>query len=267
MPTLSTTFVFKFIALTVITIDLLYFGLVNHLQNNVSLNSETNVIKYRGKVNFDNYEALINAYNSAEIKPKWIDIRSTGGSMIAGIQIGHFIHKNKLNIYVNNYCMSSCANYVFVAAKKKRLSPHALVVYHGGVLQANAEDNYETFRNYRNKKQVGIAGKESSVKRGDPRIKKYFKCSNKETCFDEMRTMVLDFYAQLGVDPYITTYGQQGHFLETYHSYRYDGFYYDIETMKSMGVSNIKVKGGSWTPEKNKHFGRFYKADITESNI
>ncbi len=47
--------------------------------------------------------------------------------------LGEWVFANKIDIEVNDYCLSSCANYVFTAGKNKYISNKAIIGFHGGL--------------------------------------------------------------------------------------------------------------------------------------
>ncbi|HGE8268061.1 TPA: hypothetical protein ACGD2I_002570 [Aeromonas hydrophila] len=48
------------------------------------------------------------------------------------MDFGEWVFNKKLDVQVDGYCLSSCANYVFPAANNKLLGRHAIIGYHGG---------------------------------------------------------------------------------------------------------------------------------------
>ncbi|MFZ6735190.1 hypothetical protein ACO0LG_24935 [Undibacterium sp. Ji42W] len=62
-----------------------------------------------------------------------IIVRSGGGSVVGALEIAKEINKRKINLIVDKYCLSSCANYLFIAAYKKSLLPESVLGFHGGV--------------------------------------------------------------------------------------------------------------------------------------
>src|SRR5690606_2634725 len=62
-------------------------------------------------------------------------VSSEGGSALAGMAIGLLIQREGLNVRVEGYCVSTCANYLFPAGREKILSREALIVFHGGFQQ------------------------------------------------------------------------------------------------------------------------------------
>jgi hypothetical protein len=61
-------------------------------------------------------------------------ISSAGGDIEAGMRFGRLVRDWNLNVYVEELCASSCANYVFPAAKRKIIGYGALVGWHGGAV-------------------------------------------------------------------------------------------------------------------------------------
>lgn len=60
-------------------------------------------------------------------------VRSQGGSLLEGVRIGSLIVDRKLNVEVDAYCLSSCANNVFLAGHTKRLRSGAVLGFHGSM--------------------------------------------------------------------------------------------------------------------------------------
>jgi hypothetical protein len=58
-------------------------------------------------------------------------VDSGGGEVGSAMNIGDLIVKNKANIVVSGKCMSSCANYWFVAANNKIIMQDSFVAWHG----------------------------------------------------------------------------------------------------------------------------------------
>lgn len=76
------------------------------------------------------YKEFSKFYESNKIDT--LVINTIGGSVIDGMEIGEIIRRDKLNVSVDGYCISSCANYFFLLAYGKTIK--GIVGFHGGVL-------------------------------------------------------------------------------------------------------------------------------------
>lgn len=76
------------------------------------------------------YKEFSQFYESNKIDT--LVINTIGGAVIDGMEIGEVIRRDKLNISVDGYCISSCANYFFLLASGKTIK--GIVGFHGGVI-------------------------------------------------------------------------------------------------------------------------------------
>jgi len=60
-------------------------------------------------------------------------IRSQGGLVDAALDMAEAVHDRGLDVEVDGTCLSSCANYVFPAGRRKLLSGPAAVGWHGNM--------------------------------------------------------------------------------------------------------------------------------------
>ena len=60
-----------------------------------------------------------------------LEVTSGGGDVISGAKAGRKISERKLNLLINDYCMSSCANYFVMAAASVHVTQGAVIGYHG----------------------------------------------------------------------------------------------------------------------------------------
>lgn len=83
------------------------------------------------------FEGVIKPGSESEFKEKVnedvreIILNSGGGSVRVALEIAKEIERRNLNVTVNDFCISSCANYLFLAGKVKRIN--GLVGFHGSV--------------------------------------------------------------------------------------------------------------------------------------
>ena len=67
-----------------------------------------------------------------------ISINSGGGDIETAINIGCIIHDKGISIEVRRLCLSSCANYLFPAAKNKVINYGSIIGFHGS---PNSDDS------------------------------------------------------------------------------------------------------------------------------
>lgn len=71
-------------------------------------------------------------------------ISSRGGEILLGMDLGELVFSHRLDVEVAEHCLSSCANYVFAAGRKKILGRHSQLGWHGGALQSMRFDDART---------------------------------------------------------------------------------------------------------------------------
>lgn len=57
--------------------------------------------------------------------------KSFGGDGTAAAIIGIYIIENHIDVAVYDYCLSACANYIFLAGHRKYLAPSTILAWHG----------------------------------------------------------------------------------------------------------------------------------------
>lgn len=60
-------------------------------------------------------------------------IASDGGEVTAAVRLARAIRARGLLLVVDDRCISSCANFLFPAARTKAVAERALLVFHGGI--------------------------------------------------------------------------------------------------------------------------------------
>ena len=84
---------------------------------------------YTGSLESDRVERFLGKHHPRSIRV--LEITSDGGEVEAAILLGSWIFENQIDVSVTDYCLSSCANYVFSAGRKKIIQPGAIVAWHG----------------------------------------------------------------------------------------------------------------------------------------
>lgn len=117
-----------------------------------------------------------------------LSITSSGGDVAAAIALGEWVFAQRLDVEVPDYCLSSCANYVFPAGRRKIIRAAAVVAWHG---------------NYRHLEQTGLW-------RHDVAVRMRREGEDEQTATRYVREQLeylvgleRDFFARIGVDEYL----------------------------------------------------------------
>lgn len=184
-------------------------------------------IVYRGDFTADaNTEAqrLLEQHPGA----RGLRVMSNGGSITHGIALGEWLAASGRDVYIDELCFSSCANYVFPAGRRKLLSRHATLGWHGGTRQW--DDATAMCR-----LQTG-AVRQDAVAFADCLV-----------TAEALRQRETQLYEQLGVDPGIMVFG----FLPgaNYPALPTDiAWTYSLDDLAQFGLVGITVDGRRWTP-------------------
>lgn len=245
--------------------------------------TENGEIVYFGPIDQERVDKAISLYQPGDR----LLIRSSGGDLDAGMMFGNFINKRNMSVEIVDYCISSCANYIFLAGSTKILNTNSLVIFHGGPKQAN----FRTLMQQAYSESVqpgrvfGREGYEAIISTTEARRRISMRSTNKQSpCGkDEVLTndgkcepfgpeqrlqyiiyLETELYAQINpaMDKNIPYYGQQGRYEPTYKAYEYFGFYYSLASLAKLNVANVEVKGDVWQPQTNRLFPEVYEVTI-----
>lgn len=191
---------------------------------------DTSII-YRGPISPKSNELLFELLGAADSIPETLIITSKGGETRAAIEFGRWVFRNRIDVVIPEYCLSSCANYIFLAGDTKTLEATAALAWHGGAMQENWDDPCSDLAN---------SG-----------LEQHFNCAEIEHAFEESLEEFIAaetlFFAEIGVDQRITVLGQDPRF-DCRRRSRSLGWYYSIEDMERLGVKNVRVRSGEWNP-------------------
>lgn len=101
---------------------------------------DSQTIKFLGDIKDDEYERFQAVFDS---HVRVLIVTSGGGSTLAALRIASAMEKQNYTIIVRTWCLSSCANYFFTAAKKKIIE-NGIVGFHGNINACNGEDKWPT---------------------------------------------------------------------------------------------------------------------------
>ena len=216
-----------------LVIGLIFFNSVVFSASNDGVYYNDGKIHYEGEITYKKNKIFFDLVDKN--KTHDIYINSGGGDVEQGMELGDFIYKNKMNVYITDYCFSSCANYIFTSGKNKFISEHALIGYHGGAHSFKIDQFMIEQENYLKRKLT----------------KKEIMHYNKEFN-DHMKKITFEqdaFYSKRNINKKIASLGSNA-----YPNIKYDLDYYTIPDFKKLGVSDIHVIGGrNWEPKDSGH--------------
>jgi hypothetical protein len=94
--------------------------------------SKDDVACIAGEITKKSAESAINVINKGLIK--FVVLISSGGDASAAIDLANKIYSKKITTIVYGYCISSCANYLFLAGDSKYVLDNSVVAWHGAPL-------------------------------------------------------------------------------------------------------------------------------------
>lgn len=185
-------------------------------------------LNYVGYVDGKANQRLFALYDALETKPRTLAIRSRGGDVVPGLELGEWVHAHKLHVKVTEFCLSSCANYVFTAGLRKIVSSNAMIGFHGGLSSTEFSIGGSGKAVYEAMTETEKAAFKAELNRAQqPQL-------DRETAF----------FKKIGVRQELTSHGQQERFKETVR----DGWTFTQEGFRSFGVDRIEVINPPWTP-------------------
>jgi hypothetical protein len=227
----------------ILTAFLFIFSTVSHANFNNRVWVEDNVIYYVGHLTSLLNNEVFQLYEENKAI-NLIAIQSKGGEVNAGLDLGLFLYSNGLNVRVDSYCLSSCANYVFTAGSVKYVSSNSIIAFHGGATS-------ESIMNDTLLEELPISERKILIDK--------FKIYRKKLVIKEK-----EFFDRISVQQRITTIGKTNKFLSFWEA-EYIGWYYTKSRLSKLGVKNIVVNGGKWEPMESLNELKFFR--IREEDV
>jgi hypothetical protein len=211
---------------------------VKNIVTRVRLTAER--IEYSGLITHEANVGVFDLYRSAEPKPRALWIESQGGSADAGMELGTWLFENGLQVEIDTYCFSSCANYVFPAGRVRVLAPHASLMWHGGVTQPITSE------------QLAGVLDETLGGLSEEERRKFLEAHARDELLRQLQQSLIAiraresaFFRKLGVDQRITTLGHlyQRELLKGQGYYM--GWDFSLDDLARLGIHDISVKGAA----------------------
>lgn len=208
-------------------------------------------LNYVGPLTSEANARVFALFQAQETKPSVLSIRSPGGNTHVGMELGQWVHQNRLTVKVLEVCFSSCANYVFTAAPHKVVSNFAVVGYHGGLSSQGFKLDEET--------QAALAALPFAER--EPARVQLMDSAMKYAASQIERERA--FFDAIGVQQRITTLGQADRYRQLQASdERALGWYYAVEDLEKLGVANITVINPPWRPRFISSPYTVFKVDV-----
>ena len=86
---------------------------------------------FDGPISRSSADAFIDAVKSNPVER--LIITSQGGDVDSAIDIALLILEKRIDVEVTDYCLSSCANYIFPAGTRKYITGTGIVAWHGNI--------------------------------------------------------------------------------------------------------------------------------------
>jgi hypothetical protein len=186
-------------------------------------------LQYVGGLDAQANARLFALYDGLPKKPTVLAIRSRGGDVVPGMELGEWVHAHKLDVKVMEFCLSSCANYVFTAGSRKTVSNFATVGYHGGLSSMD----------------FTVGGDDKAKYDAMTKDEKAAYIANLKKGFQPLLDREAAFFKTIGVRQDITTWGQQPRF----DSVTADAWTFTQEGFRHFGVDGIEVVNPPWAPK------------------
>jgi hypothetical protein len=153
-------------------------------------------------------------------------ITSQGGIVSAALDMGLAIHERQLDVEVPTACLSSCANYIFPAARRKTLGKPGAVAWHGNM--AHVLYLQRTGRASWNEQQMEDAR--------------------------QLAKREAEFFSRIGVDGFLCWFAKLD-------PYKVDHYYYvSIADMERFGIPSVTMRDASPPLPDDEHL-RFVRVD------
>ena len=219
--------------------------------NPATITVEGATISFVGDIESQTYRDFLYAVRGKEDQITTIRINSGGGITEQGMQIGEWVFDHEIDVIVDEFCFSSCANYIFTAGKNKIIEKDAMVGWHGSEQQdlfiaagygITLEELYG--RDYDELKEWG------ETLYGETK-EEFVRNVMEADMYD--RADEPEFLDKIGVNLYLMVYGMLPGQFDYYFSddTHFGGWTFTIEDMAKFGVHNVTYDGeGQYPSEK-----------------
>lgn len=199
------------------------------------------ILYYTGDITPGQNESLFRLFQQASVKPQRLSIQSGGGNVDAGMDLADFVIANQLDVIVDKFCFSSCANYVFMAGRHKFIQPAAVLGWHGNAASAQwLDQDIDDLL-------PQLKGDRSAAEWRQ--LRQHYDQVIKQAAARETK-----LYQQLGIDPSILTLGFLPALKKAARQQKARGWTMSIPLLAAKGVKNIRTTEQQWQPRSPQNF-------------
>ena len=215
----------------------------------VSINGSTLV--YSGIIDQPSYNHFRRIIAAGDPVIKTVQIRSYGGVADISLKMGEWIYSKGLDVVVDDYCFSACANYIFTAGRNKVIRDDSVVGWHGANLTSEYMANDQGITLDEQLKQQFDASQEDEPINVE-------SSAHYQALFNQYKRSYLrqvddehKFFEETGVKPELVTYGflsENHEAMHTADNLHYSLWTFSIEDMGKFGVSNVSYESDGEYP-------------------
>jgi hypothetical protein len=177
-------------------------------------------VRYSGELTDEGFAALNQLTDGHPVRTLVVD--SAGGEINAGMDFGDWVFERRVDVEVEEICLSSCANYVFPAARNKLIRPGAVVAWHGSARQHGLMENLEREIDGRVR---SLAGPQRDHERQRMR-------RATEDYLERAQRRQDAFFQRIRVEEYVTRVGAEEYGVKTL-------YFLSVEDMSRFGITNV----------------------------
>ncbi len=196
---------------------------------------------YRGPMNSNANDRLFSLYEEAESKPTSLVVTSGGGDICLGMQLGEWVHANKLDVKIPSRCFSACANYILTAGNSVELGADAQIGWHGSPIFDDLIEGTPAGATRWERVQASLM--ESGLEQHQI-----------EAYWHDIRLRNRRFFSRVKVNPLITVPSllsdENTQVLTSAHKGNSDSalYYLTLEDMAELGLDVSVIDGARWNP-------------------
>jgi hypothetical protein len=192
------------------------------LADGVTVSREGDRVRYAGELTEEGFSVLRRMTDGHRLST--LVIQSAGGEINAGMDFGEWTFERRLDVEVDEICLSSCANYVFTAARNKLIPPGAVVAWHGSARQRGLMEQLERDIDGRLR---SLASPQRDHERQRIRLATADYLERSQRRQDA-------FFRRIRVEEFVTRVGAEEHGVK-------DLYFLSVEDMHRFGITNVIV--------------------------